>query len=158
MCRKMYHDKDNQVIINQPVNELYTRFLFKIDALPQELGFPLDIAATLFNNLSPDVREFLISEGVQVTQKLPTETIHQGNQRLILVRNAAVEVERKTRTIKAALQPEGGSLRHRTFVSIPGGIFSIKTSGLRSRFQSEEKLYGGGNTGGVCIRFCRSGL
>ena len=75
MCRKMYHDKDNQVIINQPVNEFYTQFLFKIDALPQEVGFLLDIAATLFNNLSPDVRDILISEGVQVNQNLPTKTI-----------------------------------------------------------------------------------
>ena len=73
------------------VNEFYTRFVFKIDALPQELGLPLDIAATFFNNLSPDVRKFLMSEGVQVPQRMPPETNHQGNQRLLLVRNAAVE-------------------------------------------------------------------
>ena len=58
-------------MINQSVNEFYIRFLFKKDALPQELGFPLDIAATFFNNLIPDIRKFLISEGVQVTQILP---------------------------------------------------------------------------------------
>ena len=68
----MYFDKENQVMINQFVNEFYTCFFFKIDALPQEVGFPLDIAATFFNNLSPDVRDFLISEGVQVPQRLPT--------------------------------------------------------------------------------------
>ena len=56
----MYYDKENQVMINQSVNEFYARFLFKLDALPQEVGFPLDIAATFFNNLSPDVRDFLI--------------------------------------------------------------------------------------------------
>ena len=33
-CRKMYDEKENQVIINQSINEFYTRFLFKIDALP----------------------------------------------------------------------------------------------------------------------------
>ena len=59
-------------MINQFVNEFYTCFFFKIGALPQEVGFPLDIAATFFNNLSPDVRDFLISEGVQVPQRLPT--------------------------------------------------------------------------------------
>ena len=59
-CRKMYYDKDNQVMINQLVNETYTRFLFKIDALLQEVGYRLDIAATFFNNSIPDVREFLI--------------------------------------------------------------------------------------------------
>ena len=59
----------------------------------------MDIATTLFNNLRPDGREFLISEGVQVPQRLPTETNHQGNQRLILVINAAVEAENNTRTI-----------------------------------------------------------
>ena len=64
--RKFYYEKENQVMINQSVNEFYTGFLFKIDALPQEVGFSLDIATTLFNNLSPDVREFLISEGVQI--------------------------------------------------------------------------------------------
>ena len=60
-CRQMYHDKDNQVMINQLVNEFYTRFVFKIDALPQEVGSLLDIATTFFNKLSPDVRELLIS-------------------------------------------------------------------------------------------------
>ena len=64
----MYYNKENQVIINQSVNGFYTRFLFKIDALLKEVGFQLEIAATLFNNLSPDVRELLISEGVQVPQ------------------------------------------------------------------------------------------
>ena len=43
-------------MINQSVNEFYTRFFFKIDSLPQEVGFLLDISATFFNNLSPDVR------------------------------------------------------------------------------------------------------
>ena len=61
ICRKMYYDKDNQVMINQSVNEFYTCFIFKINALPQELGFPVDITATFFNNLVPDVREFFIS-------------------------------------------------------------------------------------------------
>ena len=71
-CRKMYYDKENRVIINQFVNEFYTWFLFKIDALTQEVVFPLDIAATFFNNLGPDVRKFLISEWVQVSQRIPT--------------------------------------------------------------------------------------
>ena len=70
--RKIYYDKKNQVMINQWVNEFYTRFLFKIDALPQEVGFLLDIATTFFKNLSPGFRGFLISEGVQVPQRLPT--------------------------------------------------------------------------------------
>ena len=50
-------------MVNQSVNEFYSRFLFKIDALPQEAVFPLDIAITIFKNFSPDVRELLISEG-----------------------------------------------------------------------------------------------
>ena len=55
-CRQIYYVKDNQLIINQSVNEFYTRFLFKVDALLQKVVFPLDIAATFFNNLIPDVR------------------------------------------------------------------------------------------------------
>ena len=90
-CLQMYYDKENQVMINHSVNEFYTRFLFKIDALSQEVGYPLDITAKFFNNLSPSVREFLISEGVQVPQRIPTETNHQGNKRLLMVRNALVE-------------------------------------------------------------------
>ena len=73
------------------INEFCTRFLFKIDALPQYFALPLDIAATFFNNLSPDIRESLILEGVQVPPRPPTENNHQGNQRLLLVINAAVE-------------------------------------------------------------------
>ena len=57
----------------------------------QDVLFPFDIYATLFNNVSPGVRYFFILEGVQVPQRPPTETNHQGNQKLLLVRNAEVE-------------------------------------------------------------------
>ena len=63
-CRKMYYDKETWVMVNQSVNNFYSQFLFKIDALTQDVSFPLDIAETLFKNLSNGVREFLISEGV----------------------------------------------------------------------------------------------
>ena len=68
----MHYDKENQVMINQSVNNFYTRFIFKIDALPQEVVFPLDIAVKFFNKLIPDVRELLVSEGVHVPQILTT--------------------------------------------------------------------------------------
>ena len=113
-------------MINQLVNYFYTWFLFKIDALPQEVGFPLEISATFFNNLSPDIRKFLISEGVKVPQRLPTETYHQGNQRLLLFINAVMESEKKTRKTKAAVQPVGGGLHHRIFTSMPRENPSIK--------------------------------
>ena len=56
----MYYGKYNKVMTNQSVNDFYTSFLFKIDALPQDAAFPLDTAVTFFNNLIPDVRELLI--------------------------------------------------------------------------------------------------
>ena len=62
-CRKMYYDRETRVMVNQSVNEFYTRFLLKIDAPPQYVAFPLDIAATFFKKLSPG-EEFLISEVV----------------------------------------------------------------------------------------------
>ena len=105
-------------MVNQSVNEFYTRLLFKIDAFPQDVAFPLDIATTFFNNLSTKVREFLISEGVQVPPRLPTGNNHQGNQRLILVRNAAVEAEKNTRTTKVAVQPSSGSSHPKTFMGM----------------------------------------
>ena len=86
-------------MVNQSVNEFCTWFLFKMDELTQGVVFPLEISATLFNNLIPDARDFLISEGVQVPPRPPTETDNQGNQRLVLVRNASAEAENKTRTI-----------------------------------------------------------
>ena len=113
------------------------RVVFKIYAHPQEVGFPLDIAASFFNNFILRVRELLISEWVQVPLRLPTETNNQRNQGLILFRNAATEAEKKIRTIKAEVQPVGGSLHQRTFMSIPGGSPSIQTADLTSRFQDE---------------------
>ena len=91
----MYYDKETQVTVNQSVNEFYTQFLFKIDALPQDVVFLLDIATNFLNNLSDDVRELLISEGINLPPSTPTETNHQGNQRLLLVRNAVMEAEKK---------------------------------------------------------------
>ena len=84
-------------------HEFYTRFIFKIDALPQDVVLPIYITATFFNNLSPNTREFLISEGLKVNLRSPIETHHQGNQRLILVKIEAVEAENKTMTTKAAV-------------------------------------------------------
>ena len=77
-------------MINLSVNYFYTRFLFKIYALPQDVVFRLDISTTLLKNLIPDMKDLLISEGVQVNPSSPTETNHQGNQKILLVRNAAV--------------------------------------------------------------------
>ena len=68
-CRKMYDDKETQVMVNQSVNYFYSRFFFKIDAIPQDVVLPLDIVSTFFNNWSTNIKEFLISEGVQVTPK-----------------------------------------------------------------------------------------
>ena len=59
-CWKTNYDIETRVMFNHSLNEFYTRFLFKIDALPQDIVFPLDISETFFNNLIPDVREFLI--------------------------------------------------------------------------------------------------
>ena len=58
---KMYYDTENRVMLNQPVNGFYIWFLFKIDSLLQDVALTLDIVETLFNNLSPNVRGFLIS-------------------------------------------------------------------------------------------------
>ena len=136
---EMYYNIENQVMIDQSVNKFNTIFIFKIDKIPQEVGFLLDIAASFLNNLSPYVSEFLISEGVQVTRRLPTETNHYGNQRIILVRNAALKAEKINRTIKASVQPAGGSLYHQIFMRMPGKISSINPPGLSSSFQYEKK-------------------
>ena len=90
-------------MFNQSVNEFYIRFLFKIDALPQDAVFPLDINETFFNNMSTKVRELLILEGVQVPPRPPNENNHQGKQRILLVRNVAVESEKKIRIIIKSL-------------------------------------------------------
>ena len=75
-CHKIYYIKETRVVFNQSVNEFYTRFLFKVNSLLQDVMFPIDIAATFSNNLSTDVKEFLISEGFQVPPKLPTKNNH----------------------------------------------------------------------------------
>ena len=136
--RQMYYDRYTRIMVNKSVNEFNTRSLFKIDALPQDSALPLYIAATFFNNLSPKVRQFLISEGVQVTPRPRTENNHQVNQRLRLVRNAEVNAEKKIRTIKAAVQP-AGIIRHpKTFMGMLAGNPSTQMDGLGSRFQSEK--------------------
>ena len=137
-CWKMYDDSETRIMVNQSVNEFYTQFFFKIDALPQDVAFSLEISATFFNNLSPDVRELLISEGVQVPPIPQTENNHKGNQRLLLVRNTAMESEKKIRTIKAAAQTASGSRHLRTFMIMLAGNASTQMSCLVSNFQYEE--------------------
>ena len=89
-----------------------------------------------FKNLSPYVREFLVSKRVQVPPIPATQTNHQGNQRLIFFRNAAVEAENKKIAIKFAIQPASRCLHTRKFMGMHGGNPSIKMMGLGNRFQS----------------------
>ena len=74
-------------MVNYPVNEFMPSFSSKLMHSQKNI-FPLDISATFFNNLSPDVKEFIISEWVEVLPRPPTETNHQVNQRILLVKNA----------------------------------------------------------------------
>ena len=108
-------------MVNHSVNECYIRLLFKIDALPHDVPSPLDISATFFKKLSLKIREFLISEGVQVPLRPPTENNYQGNQRIILVSIAAVESEKKIRTIEASVKPASGSRYNKIFMGMPAG-------------------------------------
>ena len=68
----------------------------------------------------------------------PTENNHHGNQRLLLILNAAVEAEKNIRRIKAAVQPVSGSLNPKTFVGMLVGNPSTKMAGGGSIFQYEE--------------------
>ena len=108
-------------MVNQLVNYFYTRFLFKIDSLPQDVFFLLYIATNFFKNFNPDIRELLISEGVKVLPRLSTETNHQGKHRLVLFINSAVGAKKNIITITAAVQPEGGSRHPRTLIGMYGG-------------------------------------
>ena len=87
------------------------------------------------------MREFLISEGVQVPPTMPTETNRQGTQKLLFVINAAVEVEKKIIAIKATVQPEGGSHHSRAFMGMLWGNPSIYMDGLGGSFQYGYKNY-----------------
>ena len=131
----MYYDIETLVVVNQSVNKFCTRFLFKIDALPQDVAIPLYISAAFFNTLSTSVREFLISEGVQFHLRSSTENNHQGNQRLYLVKNVAVDSEKNIRTIKAEVQPASRSRHPKNFMRMLAGKPSTKMTGLVSRFQ-----------------------
>ena len=55
-----------------------------------------------------------------------------------MVINAAVEAEKKIRTIKAAVKPASGSRHPKTFMVMLAVNHSIKMSGLVSSFQYEE--------------------
>ena len=59
-CRKMYHNKETQVISNKLLTGFYTRSLLKTDALLQDVVFLLENTINFFKNLNPDVRELLI--------------------------------------------------------------------------------------------------
>ena len=80
------------------------------------------------------MRDLMISEGVQSPQRPLTKTNHQRKQRLILVINAAMEAENKIIMIKAAVQPEIGSLHPRKFIDMLCGNPSIQMDELGSRF------------------------
>ena len=42
-CHQIYYNKDNWFMFNESINGVCTHFFFKVDALPQDVAFPLDI-------------------------------------------------------------------------------------------------------------------
>ena len=77
-----------------------------MDALPKNVVFLLDIAATCFNTLNPNVRDFLTSEGFHPPPpRTPSKTNQHGNLRPPLVRNQSLNEDNKIVTIKATVQP-----------------------------------------------------
>ena len=63
---EMYYDKETLVIFNKLVNDFYSRFLFKIDSLSQDVLFLFSLMIFFSNNSIPEVLQFLISKWVQV--------------------------------------------------------------------------------------------
>ena len=58
-----------------------------------------------------------------------------------MVRNAAVEAEKNTRTIKAVVQPAIRSRHPSTFMGMIAGNPSTQMAGLGSSFQYKERKY-----------------
>ena len=56
-----------------------------------------------------------------------------------MLRNAAAEAEKKTKTIKAEVQPESGIHNPKTFMVMHSGNPSKQMSGSGSSFQYEER-------------------
>ena len=133
-CRIMYYDKEARVMVNQSVNDFYTWFLFKMDALPHNIMFPFEIAATFFNNLILDIRELLASEAFHIHPRLSTETNQQGKHRLLLVRSVVAEPEKKKRTIKVAVQAEIRIFHPGKFMGMLEGNSTIQMYRLGSSF------------------------
>ena len=98
----------------------------------------MEISAAFFNNLSPDIREFLISEGVQVPPRPPTENNHQEKQKVLLVKNAALKAENNIRKINVAVKLESGRRHPRKFMGMLGGNPLIQMDGFCGSFQSGE--------------------
>ena len=63
---EMYYDKETLVIFNKLVNDFYSRFLFNIDSLSQDVLFLFSLMIFFSNNSIPEVLQFLISKWVQV--------------------------------------------------------------------------------------------
>ena len=61
MQEKKYYNKETGVMINQSVNDFYSRFLFNIDALLNDELFLMDIAETLFKKITLGFRDLLVS-------------------------------------------------------------------------------------------------
>ena len=79
-------------MVNQLVKYFYTQILFKIDEIPQEIVFLLEIPATFFNKLGTDVWEFMDIRGVPGSHKAANWNQPTGkSEAYFLVWNSAVK-------------------------------------------------------------------
>ena len=83
----------------------------------------------------------MISEGVKVPLRVPMKTNHYEKQRILLVRNSALEAENKIRTIKSTVQPASECHHPSVFVGMRWRKPLNKMSVLGSIFPYEENNY-----------------
>ena len=92
------------------------------------------------NNFIPDVPDILVSKRVHVPTIPPVKTNYQGNQRLLLLGNAGVDMDKKIRVIKSEVPPEYGSRHPRTFMVMLGVIRLITFQDWVEHFKKGEEI------------------
>ena len=138
-CRKIYYDKETRVMVNQSVNSFYTRFLFKMDTLPQALVFPLYIDAIFLTIWVPTCESSCYEKGTgspkaaEQKQSPRKSESHFGQKCFCGGRKQNIKN-------KSAVKSASGSCRTRKFMVTIGEKPLIHMAGLVSIFQYEELL------------------
>ena len=81
-CRQVYWNRQSKRLSHLSIEEFHANFLQRVNNLPQDIPFLMDVVATFFKNIRSDIRRIFEAENIAVLAGPENETNLDGISQL----------------------------------------------------------------------------